>query len=83
MNVQELEKWLQELKRAKIDMNKISIDEGQKLITNATLFLHENGIFEESDQKIELALKGIELLEIREKKLDVLIQKIENKITGL
>lgn len=83
MNNQELKEKLQELKKAKIDMNKISIDVGQELITNAILFFYENGILNESDQKMELALKGIDLLEIREKKLDILIKKIEKEISNV
>jgi hypothetical protein len=83
MNIKELEKLLQELKQAKIEIAKISRIDGSKLIIDATEYLLRNGKSLDSDAKIELALRMIKLYEDFEKKLDLAIDSIENEISEL
>jgi len=83
MTIQELEEWLQELKKAKIDMNKISMDVGQKLIFKATDYLLKEGTSLSTDEKIDFALKMIHFYDNMEKKIELAIQHVQIEIDEL
>lgn len=83
MSIQELEKWLQELKSGKIEVGKIARSESVKLICDATMYLLSHGECLSSDAKVDFAIKMTKLYDDFEKKFDIAIIEVENEIKQL
>ena len=83
MDIQELKKWEQELKKDKIDAGRISRKERLKLIIDTTDYLLLNGQGHNSNARIDFVLKMIEFYENIENKFDTALKVIQNEINEL
>ena len=80
MTIEELEKWLLELKTAKRQASEITRIEGTKLIFKATDYLFKEGTGLNTNAKIDFALKIIHFYDNMEKKIELVIQHVQIEI---